>query len=91
VIGWRCYVPPHRLEPGDYCRHEGVWYVCTPDGRRASLSGCPVTVHENGSISVMRPILVHGGDRDGEWHGWLVRGVWHDRAGQLARREGQQR
>jgi hypothetical protein len=83
VIGCRRYVPPHRLEPGDYSLEDGVWYARTPDGRLANLSAHQVTAHHNGSITVSPSILVRGGGRDGEWHGWLSHGVWYDTLGQL--------
>jgi hypothetical protein len=79
---------PHRLTPGDYCLHAGEWYAVTPDGRIALLSNHTVTAHENGSITVSPSILVRGGWSPGEWHGWLVRGEWHETIGQIARRGG---
>lgn len=88
VIGCRCYVEPHRLTPGDYSLEGGIWYACTPDGRLANLSAHAVTAHDNGTITVSPSILVRGGGRAGEWHGWLIAGVWHDTLEQIARRGG---
>lgn len=71
---------PHLLAPGEYASvqyNEGrVFFGCSPDGRLANLWNHLVFEHEDGTITVSPSILVRGGGDDGEWHGWLERGVW---------------
>jgi hypothetical protein len=47
------------------------WHARCPNGVDVNLSPChPVTVQEDGTVSVSGSILA------GDWHGWLCRGVW---------------
>ena len=70
--------------PGDYQKITGpahpmvvgTWYCCTPDGRMGWLKNHAVIEHEDGTITVSPSILVSRGGREGEWHGFLERGVW---------------
>ena len=73
----------HRLAPGEYAAVNcdgGVrcFFACSPDGRLANLAQHTVIEHEDGTISVSPSILVRGGGDDGEWHGYLERGIWRE-------------
>lgn len=81
--GRRLYPDEHgnikfeSIEPGDYYKspHTG-WGARLPDGRFCGLNGHKIEEHDDGSITVSPSILVKGGGVDGEWHGFLDRGVW---------------
>lgn len=65
------------LAPGEYAHHpNGDWHACTPTDMLANLARHEVVEHEDGTITVSPSILVRGGSVDGEWHGYLERGVW---------------
>jgi len=73
---------PHRLKAGEYAQVEyeeaKVFFACSPDGRLANLAKHFVTEHPDGTITVSPSILVRGGGDEGEWHGFLERGVWRE-------------
>lgn len=80
-VGIRVYdKEPHELLAGEYGRwgrDGGTFYARTPDGVHvANLGSHQVIEHDDGSITVSPSILVSGGPRIGEWHGYLERGVW---------------
>ena len=74
---------PHLLEPGeftqaDYGTERKVYFAKSPNGLLANLARHSITEHEDGTITVAPSILVRGGSGDGEWHGYLERGVWRE-------------
>lgn len=66
---------PHLLKIGEYCHWKDRWWARCPSGDLGNLSGHTVHVHEDGSITVSPSILISS-RTNGEWHGWLERGVW---------------
>lgn len=64
--------------PGDYWYDDRVsgWMCNTPNGLYGSLTKHDVIEHEDGTITVSPSILVEG--HDGQWHGYLERGVWRE-------------
>lgn len=77
--GKRIYTDrPVVLLPGEYGVMGGRWFACTPDGRLGDLSNHEVTEHEDGTITVSPSILVSGGGSQGDWHGYLEKGVWRE-------------
>ncbi len=54
------------------------WFAMCPSEKRllANLSAHEVIEHEDGTITVSPSILVTG--HDGQWHGYLERGVWRE-------------
>jgi hypothetical protein len=80
--------PMHELEPGDYRRSSEdptILWCCLPNGERLRLDGrWRIVDGADGTISVepaepggAHSILVEGGEH-GDWHGWLVHGVWRE-------------
>lgn len=67
-------VQEYEHTPGAYWKHDDKWYAVTPNGMLAGLANHAITEHEDGTITVSPSILVRG--HDGEWHGYLERGVW---------------
>lgn len=67
-----------HLEAGDYGIHpvDGNWYACAPDGKMANLSLHSVIEHDDGTITVSPSILITA--HDGQWHGFLERGIWRE-------------
>jgi hypothetical protein len=73
--GKRVDWPEGLMNPGEYAKHEGVWYAVTPNDHYANLAAHSVTEHEDGTITVSPSIRVYDTERD-LWHGFLERGVW---------------
>lgn len=75
----RCFdsVSHFSLAAGEYGKnpHDGQWY-CNPPGRDllGGLAKHEVIEHDDGTITVSPSILITA--HDGEWHGYLERGVW---------------
>ena len=72
---------PADLEPGDYCKRAGAWWVVLPSSFGPCVldgplqpDGWQVTEHDDRTITVS-PSLHDVSKPDG-WHGWLERGVW---------------
>lgn len=64
--GFECTTPELRAlglahtPLGSYWRDsQGVWCVCTPNGRIGSLAGHTVMLEDDGTITVSPSILVH--------------------------------
>jgi hypothetical protein len=77
--GKRVYTDhPIVFLPGEYGIMYGRWYACTPEGRLGDLSNHEVTEHDDGTITVSPSILVSGGGEQGNWHGYLERGIWRE-------------
>lgn len=78
MTGRRVSISPHLYEPGDYGQWEGRWYCKPPDepNRLGNISAHQITEHDDGTITVSPSILIRGGGDDGEWHGFLEKGVW---------------
>ena len=73
--------PLLRLQPGEYAKHEGVWYFCPPwPNGGGCLAKHTVVEHEDGTITVSPSILLKAWSEEKnvmeEWHGFLERGVW---------------
>ena len=74
--------PFPKLKPGEYGKSiDGAWCCCAPvdtsDGFtnfHGNLGAHKVVEHEDGTITVSPSILIQR--HDGEWHGYLERGVW---------------
>ncbi len=77
------------LKPGEYGKANGIWYCCAPApvdkdgfgfhgclGDGQGVHGHKVTEHEDGTITVSPSILITR--HDGQWHGYLERGVWRE-------------
>lgn len=66
-------LPPY-LEPGEFCKRKGHWWVRCPDGTGpARVDGrWTVQEHADGSITVT-PSIDLGADA---YHGHLITGVW---------------
>ncbi len=67
------------MQPGDYCRFAGEWWVAPPAtgfpvGR---LSNHTVTEHEDSTITVSPSILMTG-SHGKIWHGYLTKGEWKE-------------
>jgi hypothetical protein len=74
VEGW------YKLEPGDYVKTPGGYFMSrVPDSRfhTGSLEGHEVVEHDDGTITVS-PSILHTEPNVGQWHGFLVRGVWRE-------------
>lgn len=66
------------LGPGEYGKDKrGAWMARAPRGHLGDLSNHDVTEHEDGTITVSPSIQITDGD--GQWHGYLERGVWRER------------
>lgn len=78
MTGRRVTTSPHLYEPGDYGQWEGGWYCKPPDepNRLGNISAHQITEHDDGTITASPSILIRGGGDDGEWHGFLEKGVW---------------
>lgn len=64
------------IGPSEYAKDiDGHWYAVTPTGLFAGLANHTIVEHEDGTITVSPSILVRAGTA-GEWHGFLVHGVW---------------
>ena len=62
------------MEPGDYGRRGGDWWLCIPTGEFVMLDDRWATVeHDDGTVTVSPSLDVHG---QRPWHGFLERGVW---------------
>ena len=75
-------------EPGEYGKdNDGLWYCCAPTpvdsdgfgyhgalGDGSGNRGHKVVEHDDGTITVSPSILITR--HDGQWHGYLERGVW---------------
>ena len=68
---------PHQLRPGEWTKHNGHWYACTPNGLLANLSAHNIVEHEDG-LTVSPSILVTDGAAGHRWHGLLKHGVWEE-------------
>jgi hypothetical protein len=81
MLGRRVYPFPDnsfRLEPGDYVKiQDGTFMARVPDARlhAGSLCSHEVIEHEDYTITVS-PSILHREEGIGEWHGYLVKGVW---------------
>jgi hypothetical protein len=69
----------HEMEPGDFGRprSDGVWLCRAPNGYGGNLRSHEITEHEDGTITVSPSILISRRP-EGEWHGYLERGVWRE-------------
>lgn len=68
-----CHGQPHKLEPGQYTKSGGDWWVCCPGDLLAWLKNHQVVEHDDGTISVIPSILCKRGGSI-SWHGHLTRG-----------------
>ncbi len=77
MTGRRRDVELFELEPGDYGRdpRHNVWVCRAPNGFGGQLSKHEVVEHEDGTITASPSILIQR-PPEGEWHGYLERGVW---------------
>jgi hypothetical protein len=81
--GRHCDVQLHKMEPGDYGfavygpEDEGVWMCRAPNGYGGNLANHTISEHEDGTITVSPSILIQR-PPEGEWHGYLERGVWRE-------------
>ena len=76
--GRRRDVELHKLNPGDFGRDAaGRWLCRAPNGFAGQLSRHEVAEHEDGTITVSPSILITRPPQ-GEWHGYLERGVWRE-------------
>lgn len=75
--GRRNDAPLHEMEPGDFGVDRGDWTCRAPNGFGGLLRRHEVVEHEDGTITVSPSILIHR-PSDGEWHGFLERGVWRE-------------
>lgn len=69
------------LNPGEYAKdpETGHFYCCAPKGVKfhGNLANHKIIEHEDGTITVSPSILIKAPPY-GEWHGFLVRGVWRE-------------
>lgn len=65
------------LKPGDYGKdaRTGHWMARPPKGHTGDLCNHSVVEHEDGTITVVPSILIHG---ETTWHGYLEKGVWRE-------------
>ena len=82
--GRRHDVDLHEMEPGDYGRTpatqrdpDGLWCCRAPNGYGGNLASHEIVEHEDGTITASPSILIHR-PPEGEWHGYLERGVWRE-------------
>jgi hypothetical protein len=77
----RDFTDDNPLNAGEYGKHSesGEWYCVPPNHpfHLGALRGHEVTEHDDGSITVSPSILIRH-YRDGDWHGYLERGVWRE-------------
>jgi hypothetical protein len=87
MLGKRIDNPVGLPKPGDYGKTEGHWYACAPATVPehplnvhnlfvADLTRHEVVEHEDGSLTVAPSILITR--HDGQWHGFLERGLWRE-------------
>ncbi len=80
--GTRRYPNPQDTagaNPGDYWfdDRDKKWKCLTPNNLWGNLGNHEVVEYKDGTISVTPSILIiHW--RDGQWHGYLERGVWRE-------------
>lgn len=68
---------PSKLQAGEYCKWQDVWYVMTPNGILGTLKGHKVTENIDATISVFPSILCkHWNKRT--YHGYLENGIWKE-------------
>lgn len=72
---------PHELKPGEYSNWNGLWVICTPNGKHGNITKHTVVEHEDGTLTVSPSILINTSIDGGktwieEWHGFLEHGVW---------------
>lgn len=68
-----------NLNPGEYTKHNGIWYFAAANWGIANLASHKAIEHENGAITVEPSILIKYYDYDSNcdaiWHGYLTNGV----------------
>lgn len=68
---------PLDLDPGDYAKRKGQWFLRLPNGLLATVNDkWSVVEHSDGAITVNPSIRTW--TEDSEWHGFLEHGVWRE-------------